>query len=483
MCKGKLLILSFLLTGFSLIATGQVNDNHAVAAKVLLIDPGLAQDDGSLDQTFGLEIAYQRHLGNYFGLAVPIKIGVVDVANDTRNRNITSVDGLLHVFPFTSQKTLSPYLLGGIGYVLEDLESSNVQMPLGLGLNWKVGQTSYVTLQGEYRMSNQELRDNVQVGLGYIYRFGASDRDGDGLNDGVDACPDIYGLPELGGCPDQDNDGIADQDDACPARPGPAATNGCPDTDGDGFLDPEDDCPETPGKVQGCPDTDGDGLLDKDDACPTLAGPAGQNGCPDTDGDGLNDLDDDCPDQAGTRANGGCPLSDRDGDGVPDADDRCPDKAGPYTGCPDTDGDGLMDADDRCPEEAGLLTNKGCPEIEEEDQDVLELAMRAVQFELGSADLKSESYAILDQIAGIMDRYPAYRLLIAGHTDSIGDADDNLKLSENRAKACYLYLVEKGIDPVRMSHAGYGEMSPVADNDRSAGRRLNRRVEFSLVIE
>ena len=77
--------------------------------------------------------------------------------------------------------------------------------------------------------------------------------------------------------------------------------------------------------------------------------------------------------------------------------------------------DGVVDADDRCPDEAGPTTNKGCPEIEEEVKDVLNLAMRAVQFETGSAVIKEESYTVLDQIADIMKRYPAYQLRISGH--------------------------------------------------------------------
>lgn len=510
MPRRKLLPLSLLLLGLIFRAEAQMNDKHALAAKVLLIDHGWPQDDDALDQTFGLELAYHLRLGDYFGFALPVKIGVIDVADDIRNRNITSVGGQVHLFPLTSRKTISPYLLAGAGYVLENLEDGNVQTPFGLGLHWRMGQTTYLNLQGEYRLSNQELRDNIQIGLGLIYRFGASDRDGDGLTDAVDECPDAFGSRELGGCPDNDNDGLVDKDDACPLLAGPASTKGCPDTDGDGFNDTVDDCPQTPGDQQGCPDTDGDGILDKDDACPALAGTLETDGCPDRDGDGVGDPRDACPDEPGDARNDGCPEADRDrdgvpdagdqcpdlaglaefrgcpdtdGDGVPDKDDRCPERAGPYTGCPDTDGDGIMDADDRCPEEAGLLTNKGCPEIEEEVREVLELAMQAVQFETGSANLKEESNEILDQIAQIMGQYPAYRLIIAGHTDNVGDAEANQVLSENRARTCFQYLVGKGIPPARLSYAGYGEDVPLGDNGTPQGRRRNRRVEFSLIIE
>ncbi|MEW7292911.1 DUF5723 family protein [Aquimarina sp. 2304DJ70-9] len=114
---------------------------------------------------------------------------------------------------------------------------------------------------------------------------------------------------------DKDGDGVLDKVDECPEKAGPEENYGCPwpDTDGDTVLDKDDKCPEEAGEVDnnGCPwpDTDGDGLLDKDDNCPDVAGPSGNQGCPwpDTDGDDVLDKDDNCPDVAGTVANNGCP--------------------------------------------------------------------------------------------------------------------------------------------------------------------------------
>ena len=112
------------------------------------------------------------------------------------------------------------------------------------------------------------------------------DRDGDGILDKDDLCPDTPGLKEFKGCPDTDGDGVFDNIDDCPKTVGPKENNGCPypDTDGDGLLDNADDCPSIAGPVEnrGCPyeDTDGDGLLDKDDECPKTAGPVENKGCP-----------------------------------------------------------------------------------------------------------------------------------------------------------------------------------------------------------
>ena len=119
------------------------------------------------------------------------------------------------------------------------------------------------------------------------------DRDGDGILDTEDACPDTPGVTDYDGCPvpDTDGDGILDPEDACPKKPGVVDYDGCPipDTDGDGIFDPQDACPKEPGVADydGCPipDTDGDGILDPEDACPkepeTVNSFEDEDGCPD----------------------------------------------------------------------------------------------------------------------------------------------------------------------------------------------------------
>ncbi len=358
---------------------------------------------------------------------------------------------------------------------------------------------------------------------------GSSDRDGDGVMDKDDHCPDIAGPRTNHGCPitkkalknDRDGDGVVDGLDACPDRAGLKRFNGCPDTDGDGVADPLDSCPfkAGPASNDGCPesDRDGDGVIDRLDRCPDRAGLKRFNGCPDTDGDGVADHLDRCPDRAGLKSNQGCPqeIRDRDGDGVPDKQDRCPDRPGlkRFNGCPDTDGDGVADHLDRCPSEAGLVSMSGCPDsdgdgisnaedrcpykfgprsnqgcpqervtISTQDRELLDFAMRAVQFDHSRSTLKVESYAILDQIVEIMNRYPQYSLSIEGHTDNTGGAQYNLILSEQRALACHNYLVAKGVSPSRVKSKGFGETKPIADNNTYGGRSLNRRVEFNLYL-
>lgn len=258
------------------------------------------------------------------------------------------------------------------------------------------------------------------------------------------------------------------------------------DTDGDGVADAKDDCPKIKGLVNlnGCPDADDDGIADSKDDCPSVAGLARFDGCPDTDGDGIVDSKDDCPNKKGISRLKGCPLTDVDGDGIEDAKDKCPSIPGiaKLNGCPDADGDGITDAEDRCPTIGGVAANKGCPEVKEEVKEKLARIAKNIQFETGSAVIKTSSFKILDEIVTIMNDYPAYSSSIEGHTDNVGNEDGNLKLSEKRAAAAAAYLVNKGITVNRVRSIGYGETRPIADNTTSVGRSTNRRVTFELFV-
>jgi outer membrane protein OmpA-like peptidoglycan-associated protein len=261
------------------------------------------------------------------------------------------------------------------------------------------------------------------------------------------------------------------------------------DTDGDGVSDKKDKCPDTPAGVKvdlnGCPvDTDGDGVADYLDKCPDVKGLASLQGCPDADNDGVADNDDKCPNTpAGVKVDAsGCPL-DADGDKVPDYLDKCPNTpAGVQVdanGCPlDRDGDGVPDYQDKCPDRAGPASNKGCPEIKAEQKKILNEATKYINFDFNKATLKPSSYPKLEQMVQILNEYPDYSLSIAGHTDSQGDDNYNLKLSYERAASARTYMLSKGIPAERIEARGYGETKPIADNKTKAGQALNRRVDF-----
>ncbi len=177
-------------------------------------------------------------------------------------------------------------------------------------------------------------------------------------------------------------------------------------------------------------------------------------------------------------------IKDSDGDGINDEKDDCPFAYGSskFHGCPDTDGDGVSDKIDRCPKEPGPASSFGCPEIEKKDMELLDYAMRAVQFDLSRSTLREESFKVLDKIGAIIKKYPSYNLVISGHTDNTGSEKLNQDLSERRAKVCMDYLISKGIPASRMSYAGFGSKQPIADNKTDTGKFLNRRTEFNLTL-
>lgn len=267
----------------------------------------------------------------------------------------------------------------------------------------------------------------------------------------------------------------------------PFYQNKLKDKDGDGIQDKLDNCPETPGPVenQGCPwkDSDNDGILDKDDDCPQEAGPKENNGCPwkDTDGDGILDKDDDCPNIPGAKEHNGCP--DSDSDGLMDKEDRCPYTAGAIEnkGCPDSDGDTLVDIDDFCPNLAGPISNKGCPEVTQEVQKQLNDYAKTILFDTGKSTIKSESLSVMIDIIQILREYPNANFTVEGHTDIVGSSTNNQKLSESRANAVRDFLINEGIKPNRLSALGLGEDNPIASNATRAGRKQNRRVEINLI--
>jgi len=108
-------------------------------------------------------------------------------------------------------------------------------------------------------------------------------------------------------------------------------------------------------------------------------------------------------------------------------------------------------------------------------------AIRQLQFEKTKAVLLSSSIPALEQLYHLLMDNKSLRIRIEGHTDNVGDAQLNTQLSLNRAHAVEQYLVDRGIEEVRMEVKGFGGVSPIADNTKEETRRLNRRVEFVIL--
>lgn len=109
------------------------------------------------------------------------------------------------------------------------------------------------------------------------------------------------------------------------------------------------------------------------------------------------------------------------------------------------------------------------------------MVLHNVTFTSGTADLLPASHAELDRLLNLLQNTPGLRIAIDGHTDNVGSHEANQILSENRAKAVYNYLVEKGIAPDRLRYAGFAATQPLADNTSEAGRAQNRRTAFRIL--
>ena len=311
------------------------------------------------------------------------------------------------------------------------------------------------------------------------------DRDGDGILDEADFCPDEKGLAYTKGCPDRDNDSIKDSEDSCPDLAGLKALNGCPDKDNDGIKDSEDACPDVAGlkSFNGCPDSDNDGIMDKNDECPMLAGPSENRGCPfgDSDNDGILDKDDICPNAVGLAKFSGCP--DSDNDGIQDSEDLCPNQKGlkEFAGCPDSDADGLEDSKDACPEVAGPLENKGCPLKKKRNID--DLMKKKLVCASGKPDITEQSKLVVKEIAEVLKEETTWTITIEGHTDNVGDANANLILSKKRSESVKNLLISYGVEASRIQAGFFGETKPIADNNAVEGRNKNRRIDFRFLTE
>lgn len=109
--------------------------------------------------------------------------------------------------------------------------------------------------------------------------------------------------------------------------------------------------------------------------------------------------------------------------------------------------------------------------------------LRNIYFERTKPDVLPESLPVIKKLAGILMERPRLYILIAGHTDNVGESAAKLKLSEDRAAAIKNILVEMGVPEYRVNTAGYGDQRPIAPNDTEENKSLNRRVEIRIVSQ
>ena len=109
--------------------------------------------------------------------------------------------------------------------------------------------------------------------------------------------------------------------------------------------------------------------------------------------------------------------------------------------------------------------------------------LKNVYFDTGKSILKSSSFPSLNNLAKLLKAKKTLVIEISGHTDNVGDTNENIALSEKRAKAVKKYLIKKGVLASQLQTKGYGDMQPIADNNTAAGRKKNRRTEVRIIKE
>lgn len=106
--------------------------------------------------------------------------------------------------------------------------------------------------------------------------------------------------------------------------------------------------------------------------------------------------------------------------------------------------------------------------------------LKGVTFKTGSDEINSSSYVRLNISAVDLVRNPELNVIVAGHTDNVGDAGFNRELSQKRAESVKAYLINKDVDASRLTARGFGDSEPAASNDTAEGRAKNRRVELRI---
>ena len=381
----------------------------------------------------GMSFQYLEGLSEYVDLQVNVGASSVrypfraksGIAVPSAKRMLLEADVAVNVKMLKDKYLVVPYLTVGAGASMYGGTYFATYAPIGMGLQFKLGNDNFLTTNFVHKTAMSSLAANH-----FTYNIGMvsplKDRP-----EPVKVTPPPPPAPEK----DSDNDGLVDSKDKCHTVAGVAKYDGCP-----------------------VPDTDGDGVNDENDKCPTVKGLAKYQGCPipDTDKDGINDEEDKCPTVAGVARYQGCPV-------------------------PDTDSDGVNDEEDKCPTLAGVKENNGCPAIKQEVAKAVIDGAKKITFVTGSAKLASSSFKGLNKVAKALNEDANLKLTVEGHCDNTGTDAINDPLSENRAKSVQTYLTTKGkVDAAKIMVVGYGSKNPIADNKTAKGRSANRRVELKL---
>ena len=473
-----------------------VNAQEAGSYPRLGIQGHLAAPATEFYESNGLKVSYQARGLIRFSLSKSFKgeigggfllLSGLDFSHKYYRSNIYPLDIRLLWFPIQA-KSVRPYLYAGAGalyyrvvklpqcvyppqpipVVITGQDGLAAYVPAGLGFEFPLSRSTSLDLTFGY---NHAFNDNLNyckfawdeemktdgwmtAGIGLTFALGRGDADDD--KDGLkNAEEEKLGTDPNN--PDTDGDGLLDGEEVKSTR-----TNALKaDTDGDGLKDGEEvkKYKTDPLKL----DTDGDGLNDGDEVTKYHTDPLN----PDTDGDGLNDGEEVLKYKTDPL------LKDTDGDGLSDGDEVLKYKTNPLNR--DTDGGTVDD---------GTEVRRGTDALNPAD-DVIKvkapIILEGIQFASGKADILPASEEALMKSLKTLQIYSDIEVEIAGHTDIVGKRAMNMKLSQRRADSVKNWLVNKGIDPKRLTTKGYGPDKPIAPNDTKEGKQKNRRIEFIRV--
>ena len=450
-----------------------------------------------------------------YGITKAFSAGLLAGYEELKSNQDPALNGVgylkLHAMPasfvgwihFAPGKTVNPYVYAGIGamiykrlnggnvYLPDSKFITSIHVPVGAGLEIFASKKTSIVIDAGYRITD-DYPDWLKKGnLGgyatakaginvYLGSSDADDDDSDGLTNGEER---TLGTNPLS--PDTDGDGLKDGDEVHRHKTNPVKT----DTDGDGLNDGEEVSKYMTAPLKS--DTDGDGLSDGDEVTKHRTDPLKI----DTDGDGLSDGDEVMNYQSD-------PLNvDTDGDGFSDSEEVQRYKTDPIKA--DSDSDGLSDSEEIKTSHTnplksdtdgggvsdGVEVKRGSNPLDAKDdvqtKSILEkgktVILKGVNFEFNKATLTKDSETTLGMAFDALDASPDLNVLIVGHTDHVGSAAYNKKLSLRRAQTVKSWLTMKGIAAKRLTVAGKGFDEPIDDNATADGRANNRRIEFRVL--
>lgn len=433
---------------------------------------GIARGDNAGDaENFAPLLGAHLQLDLFDFLAVRIGGGYTALhatqsSPDGYSTNTLMADARVVLQPFNQYK-YSPYIYAGTGGAKE-LRHFNEDIipffPIGLGVRTTLKEGMALDISGGYNLFNSDILDGRERAENDMNRFTDRKQDGFwGLTVGLvfssrraapveQAPPVVYIPPTPVVTPEPVKPPVVEKVDLRKQ-----------DSDGDGLSDYDEiNIYKTDPNN---PDTDGDGLTDYQEVMVYKTDPLKK----DTDGDGLTDYEE-------VMIYKTDPLKkDTDGDGLTDYEEVMVYKTNPLV--KDTDGGGVDDGQE-------VRENKNPLDPKDDILDLTtvgkKIALEGIFFDTAKYSILPESATILEQAYIALKANPEVKIIISGHTDSVGSASSNLTLSQNRANSVKEWLVTKGINANRIKTVGKGLTEPRANNNTAEGRALNRRIEFEI---